>query len=258
MVVTGRDRGRVWSFTASGSPQLRPVGADLLEWYIDELEHGLAPLQAAAEAREQLERRVAVDPEDVEATLALGRELLLVDRDRARDLLERAWRSTDHSRSDLRRAIAELDLIDGRSDRIDSIRAMADHDDDWLRTYAGLAAARAGRHEQAIERLEAARIPALLRSAAIGHLARAHAALGRPEQAIALLRATQASASNHAIAAELRSSIGDREGARRSWAEALAAQDRSRTGPRPPRLADLLEVPVPDPAMIEAAIRSLG
>jgi hypothetical protein len=37
----------------------------------------------------------------------------------------------------------------------------------------------------------------------------------------------------------------------------LAAQDRSRTGPRPPRLADFIEIPVSTAAEIEAEIRTL-
>ncbi|MFO7563470.1 MAG: hypothetical protein R6X02_12565 [Enhygromyxa sp.] len=258
LVVTGLDRGRVWSFSPSGAPQLRPTGAEFLDWYSDELTRGLAPLETQAQAREDLERRLAEDPEDLAANVALGRELLLLDRLRARALLEHGWRASDsldpRTRAELRRAIAELDLLDGRRDRVE---AMADDEDDWLRTYAGIAAARAGDHRRTIERLEGATIPVLLRSAAIGHLALAHAALGRVDHAIALLRATQASASNHAIAARLRSSIGDREAALRSWREALAAEDRSRRGPRPPRLTDFIEAPVPPPAAIDAAIQAL-
>ncbi|HLT36454.1 MAG TPA: SMI1/KNR4 family protein, partial [Enhygromyxa sp.] len=211
LVVTGADRGRVWSFTPSGAPQLRPTRTEFLTWYADELERGLAPLVARAETREGLERRVAERADDLQASVALGRELLLFDRARARELLERAWETIESldpgAQIELRRAIAELDLLDDRRDRID---AMADGDD-WLRTYAGIAAARSGNHKRAIERLEGATIPVLLRSAAIGHLALAHAARGRVEHAIALLRATQASTSNHAIAARLRSSLGQRE-----------------------------------------------
>lgn len=258
LVVTGSERGRVWSFTPSGAPQLRPTGSEFLDWYVDELERGVAPLEIDAKSRDTLARRVAEHPEDREASVALGRRLLLLDRSRARALLESAWGASGPldptTRIELRRAVAELDLLEGRRDRIE---AMADDDDDWLRTYAGIAAARADDHERAIERLEGRVIPVPLRSAAIGHLACAHAARGRIEHAIELLRGTQASASNHAIAAKLRGLIGERETARRSWQEALAAQDRSRSGPRPPRLADFIEVPVPSPAAIEAAIRAL-
>jgi hypothetical protein len=80
---------------------------------------------------------------------------------------------------------------------------------------------------------------------------------GDVEAALGYLRATQASASNHAIAARLRASLGQRDAALRSWREALAAQDRSRSGPRPPRLADFIEIPLPTPAEIEAEIRTL-
>lgn len=246
LIITGSERGRVWSYSPSSAPPLRSTGAKFLDWYAAELERGMTPLEADVREREALEQRVANDPEDLAASVTLGRRLLLIDRARARELLERAWTAIDSlepsTQLDLRRAIAELDLLDGRSDRLAS---MPDVDaDPWLRTYSGIAAARAGDHEQAIARLEGAKIPVLLRSAAIGHLARAHAAHGRFEHALALLRSTQASTSNHAIAARLREAMGDQQAAQRSWAEARAAQDRSRTGPRPPRLADLLEAPV--------------
>ncbi|HVI03816.1 MAG TPA: hypothetical protein VM869_34220 [Enhygromyxa sp.] len=258
LVVTGADRGRVWSFAASGAPQLRPTGAEFLDWYLAELGRGMAPLEADAAEREALERRLASDPDDLDAAVALGRRLLLFDRARAGLLLERAWAGSDalspEGQIELRRAIAELDLLAGRRDRLD---AMSD-DDPWLRTYMGIAAARAGEHDRAIERLEGATIPVLLRPAAIGHLAVAHAARGRIEHALGLLRSTQASASNHAIAARLREAIGEHEAAQRSWREALAARDPARTGPRPPRLADFLEVPLDvDPFAPQGGCRSV-
>jgi hypothetical protein len=258
LVVTGADRGRVWSFAPSSAPALRPAGAEFLDWYLVELERGMIPLEKEAQELEAHSLRVERNSGDLAACVALGRRLLLSDRDRARDLLEGAWAVIESLDADtqieLRRAIAELDLLDGRRDRIE---AMADSDDPWLHTYAGIAAAHAGAHEQVIARLEALAIPVLLRSAAIGHLALAHAACGRIEHAIGLLRATQASASNHAIAARLREATGQREAALRSWKEALATQDRSRTGPRPPRLTDFIEAPVPSPAAIAGRIAAL-
>ncbi len=257
LVVTGPDRGRVWSFTASGSPQLRPTGAEFLDWYVNELARAMASLEDQARDLDLLERQVAATPGNMAASVALGRALLLRDRPRARALLERAWAdgSLDgDDRIELRRAIAELDLLDDRRDRIES---MAEDDDDWLRTYAGIVASRAGDHEQTIARLEGATIPTLLRAAATGHLALAHAALGRIDRALELLRASQASGSNHAIAARLRTALGQRDTALRSWREALASRDRSSLGPRPPRLSDFVEPPLPDRDEIEAAIATL-
>ena len=146
LVVSGAERGQVWVFAPSGAPELSATGESLLAWYERRLVAALTPLQNTVAAREALEERVERDPQDLAAAVELGRELLLTDTARAASLIEQAWQGRapqdDEARVRRLRAVAELDLLQGRDDRIEGMRGEADA---WLQCFVAVAAARAHR-----------------------------------------------------------------------------------------------------------------
>lgn len=248
LVVSGPDRGRVWGVTPSAAPELHPTGLEFSSWYRAELERAVERERGRVAEQAELERRVA-DPDDLEAAVALGRALLLVDRDRARVLLERAW-SQAHYEPDaaLARAIAELDLLDDRRDRLDSLTERCPP---WCRCYAAIAAARGDDHRRAVELFEGGARPAILGALVAGWHAHALAQLGRPRDALELLRRSPTNAATLALAATLHTELGEHDEARRCWTR---LRDSPVPKPRAPTLADFVGLPPPSPATIDAAL----
>jgi hypothetical protein len=256
LVVTGADRGRVWCVTPSGAPDLHPTGLDFGSWYLGELERGVARERERVAATAALAQRLDADAGDVEAAIALGRALLFTDRARASALLEGAWARTggDAATLGLVRAIAELDLLADRHDRID---ALADQDPPWGRCYAAIAAARRGDDARAITLFAEGGYPAGLGALFSGYHALALARSGLPRRALEVLREGATSPGNVALAARLQAELGDRQGARRSWARLRPGPVRGER-PRPPALADVLGLPRPGRAEVDRALRALG
>jgi tetratricopeptide (TPR) repeat protein len=260
LVVTGEDRGMVWIFAASGDPELTPTGLQLLPWYERRLEAALAPLRKAEAARIAWDHRLAEDERDWEAALALGREILLTDTDRAAALIESVWQaratlSADH-RVQLLRAVAELDLLQGRSERLVT---MEGEDDVWVRCYTGVAAGRAGRWGDCEALLGAAEyVPLPMRGPVSYYRGRALIEGGNADAALAHLRSSSATAYTYALFAELYSTRGD-------TAEALRAYRHARSGHQPhplyqpqrPGLAQRLVPPLPSLEEIDAAVAEL-
>lgn len=210
LVVTGPDRGMVWAFAASGEPELQPTGLGFLAWYTGRLDAGLAPLRAERDKRDAWAARVAADPSDAEAAVALGRDLLLVDEPRAAELIERAWalgEVPEACRGARLRAVAELDLLQGRFDRI---ATMESEDDGCLRCYAGVAAALERDWVRSDALLSCAtKLPFGLRILAAYCRGRALAGLGQEQAALDLLRASPSSARSYELIAELQAELGE-------------------------------------------------
>jgi tetratricopeptide (TPR) repeat protein len=260
LVVTGQDRGKVWTFAPSGDPELAPTGLELLPWYEKRLEAGLAPLRKVGAQRALWEDRLRADPKDWEAALGLGRETLLLDTARAATLIESAWEAraslTKELRIPLLRAIAELDLLQGRAERV---AAMADEDDAWVRCYAGIVAAREERWSDCNALLAATEyIPLPMRGPVSYYRGRALIECGDADAASAHLRSNHATAYTYALFAELYDERGD-------VAEALRAYRHARSGhqphplyqPQKPTLAQRLAPPLPSLEIIDAAIARL-
>jgi tetratricopeptide (TPR) repeat protein len=247
LVVSGADRGRVWSVTPSGSPELHPTGLDFASWYRAELERGLERERSRLAELDALERRVAGG--DLEAQAELGRALLYRDRARARELLERAWaRAPDTPK--LGRAIAELDLLEDRHDRIDDL---AERDPPWGRCYAAIAATRRDDYARALELFAHDGHPATIGALVAGYHALALLGSGQPRRAIEVLRSGPASLANYALLARLRGQVGEVDEARETWRRVcLGLRDGPEPKPRPPTLADFIGLTPPSLAEAQA------
>lgn len=258
LVVTGPDRGRVWSVTPSGSPQLHPTGLEFTRWYQAELERGLGPERGRVRELAALERRLAADPNDIEAAVGLGQALLFDDRARAASLLERAWArgGSAPNAHELGRAIAELDLLEGRADRVDKL---AELDGPWLRAHAAISAARAGDDRRAIELFAPGGHPATLSQLVTGYHGLALWRSGQPQRALEILRAGAAGLANLALAAKIQTELGDLEAARRSWQRVrLGLTHGLEPMPQRPRLADFIALPRPELSEVEAELARLS
>ena len=186
LVITGAERGRVWTATPSAEPQLHPSGLEFAAWYRGELERGLAPERARAAREAELEARLDRDPDDHEAAAELGTALVHRDPERAAPLLELAWtRSKDAAEASLARALAELDLVRARFDRLTKLEQ---HPAPGVRTLAAIGAIRSGADARGLALLDATESPALLRGLAREHEAIARARAGDLEGALSSLR----------------------------------------------------------------------
>lgn len=229
LVVTGIDRGKVWSFAASAAPELQPTGLGFLAWYTRRLDAGLAPLRAEQDKRDAWAARIVADSSDVEAAVALGRDLLPGDEQRAAELIEHAWTMEEvpsACQGARLRAVAELDLLQGRFDRIASMEI---DEDDCLRCYAGVAAALAQDWLRCDALLSCtAKLPFGLRRLAAYCRGRALAELGREQAALDLLRASPSSARSYELIVELHAAVGKSDGAPRMPDPVLRARAPSR------------------------------
>lgn len=254
LVVSGPDCGRVWSVTPSGAPQLHPTGLEFTQWYRAELEKGIAPERARSRDLAALERRLEVDSEDQEAAIGLGRALLLTDRPRAAQLLERAW-ARDRETPGLSRAIAELDLLADRHDRIDTL---AGRDPPWGRTLAALAAARRRDDARAVELFELGPTPVFFSAVAAGHHALSLRRLGQPERALAVLRQASSTYATAALLAEVYTQLGQMAEALQTWKRlALGLRRAPFLKPRAPHLTDFIELRAPSAVEVDAAVAAL-
>ena len=254
LVVSGPDRGRVWSVTPCGTPELHPTGLEFAQWYRAEIERGIATERARGRDLAALERRLEADPEDLEAAIVLGRALLLADRPRATHLLERTW-ARDQNTPGLARAIAELDLLTDRQDRIDTL---AGRDPPWGRTLAALAAARRRDDARAVELFELGAPPVFFDAVAVGHHALSLRRLGRPERALAVLRQAGSTWATAALMAEICTQLGQIDQARQTWKRlGLGLRKARHPKPRAPHLIDFIELPVPSIAEVDAALAAL-